>query len=196
MRDPEATKKMILKTSGELFNTRGYKATSISHITDATGFTKGAIYKHFENKDALERETFSYLASQVIHVLGLKIKAEKTAQSKLEVIFTFFESYISNPPIMGGCPLLNVAIEADDAHPALRNAARMMLSTLRHSVTKILENGVKYGQLKSDTDCPYYATLIIASLEGAIMMSKLELTSVDIHHVCRHLKDLIRTISR
>lgn len=195
MRDPEATKRMILKTSGELFNTRGYKATSISHITDATGFTKGAIYKHFENKDALERETFSYLASRVIRELGLKIKEASTAPEKLEVIFTFFESYISNPPVLGGCPLLNVAIEADDAHPALRHEARLMLTTLRHSVTRILENGVKFGQIKPDIDCPYYAAIIIASLEGAIMMSKLELTSTDIHHILRHLKGLVQTIT-
>ena len=42
MRDPQGTRETILKKSGVLFNTQGYKATSISDITEATGFTKGA----------------------------------------------------------------------------------------------------------------------------------------------------------
>ena len=61
MRNPELTKEEILKKSGLLFNTQGYKATSISHITTATGFTKGAIYKHFKNKEELEKEEFDKL---------------------------------------------------------------------------------------------------------------------------------------
>jgi AcrR family transcriptional regulator len=195
VRDPEATRNTILKTSGELFNTRGYKATSISHITEATGFTKGAIYKHFLNKDALECESFSYMAERVTKAMGDKIREAATAQEKLHVIFGFFESYLSNPPVLGGCPLLNIAIEADDAHPILREEARLMLKNLRYSVTRILENGVRYGQLKQDTDCAYYATIIIASLEGAIMMSKLELTTTDMNRILTHLKNVVGSLS-
>ena len=32
--------------------------------------------------------------------------------------------YIDNPPIPGGCPILNTAIESDDTHPQLRDRAR------------------------------------------------------------------------
>ena len=56
MRNPEQTREKILKKSGLLFNTQGYKATSISDITSATGFTKGAIYRHFKSKEELEKE--------------------------------------------------------------------------------------------------------------------------------------------
>ncbi|MEP2968608.1 TetR/AcrR family transcriptional regulator, partial [Nonlabens ulvanivorans] len=48
MRNPQLTKDIIIKESADLFNTKGYKATSLSDITTATGFTKGAIYKHFK----------------------------------------------------------------------------------------------------------------------------------------------------
>src|SRR5688572_10339941 len=123
MRDPEATKETILRKSGVLFNTQGYKATSISQITDATGFTKGAIYRHFGSKDDLERETLAFLSDILFGKLRLVIVNESNAVDKLRGIFNFFESYISNPPLKGGCPLLNAAIEVDDAHPALRKEA-------------------------------------------------------------------------
>jgi AcrR family transcriptional regulator len=65
MRNPEQTREHILHQSGLLFNVQGYKATSLSNITNATGFTKGAIYKHFKSKDDLEKETLLYLSSVV-----------------------------------------------------------------------------------------------------------------------------------
>ncbi len=194
MRNPEATKEAILKKSGILFNTQGYKATSISDITTATGLTKGAVYRHFESKDALELESLTHLALTMFEKMRAQIQQQPTAGKKLRAIFLYFESYIENPPLKGGCPLLNSAIEADDAHPALRKGALRILTALRESVIAILENGIKYKQIRSDIDKEFYATLIIASLEGAIMMSKLTGSSSDIKRITKHLNEQIEII--
>ena len=194
MRNPEATKETILKKSGVLFNTQGYKSTSISEITDATGFTKGAIYRHFESKDALEIEALNYLSSLMFQKLRERIKEEATAADKLRSIFHFFESYTSNPPLKGGCPLLNAAVEADDSNPALRRAALKILNGLRDAIVVMLENGIKYKQIKPGIDKEQYATLIIASLEGAIMMSKLSENDDDIKRRVKHLNKQIAEI--
>src|SRR5688572_21306478 len=145
MRDPDRTRERILVKSGGLFNTQGYKATSISDITTATGFTKGAIYRHFKNKAVLEKETLFHLSSIMFEKLKARIKAENTAGGKLRSIFKYFESYITNPEVKGGCPLMNVAIEADDAHPLLRKEAVKILDILRDSIVRILKNGIKYN---------------------------------------------------
>jgi TetR/AcrR family transcriptional regulator, transcriptional repressor for nem operon len=194
MRNPEATKETILKKSGVLFNTQGYKATSISHITDATGLTKGAIYRHFDSKDELERHTMAYLSGIMFSKLREVVKDELTAGNKLRAIFSFFESYITNPPLKGGCPLLNAAIEADDAHIGLRKEALKTLGILRESVVTILSNGVKYQQIKPTVDKEFYATLIIAVLEGGIMMSKLEGNNHDIRKMLAHLNKQLEEI--
>jgi AcrR family transcriptional regulator len=194
MRNPEETKKSILKNSGLLFNTKGYKATSIKDITDATGFTKGAIYRHFKSKEVLEKETLFHLSTLMFEGLRKLIKAKQTAPEKLTAVFTFFESYIANPPIKGGCPLMNVAIEADDAHPILRRSAVKLLDMLRESIITLLENGVKYKQLKPGIDIEFFASLIIASLEGAIMMSKLKGNNEDIKHIVKHLNAQLKTL--
>jgi TetR/AcrR family transcriptional regulator, transcriptional repressor for nem operon len=194
MRDPKGTKEAILRKSGILFNTQGYKATSLSEITDSTGFTKGAIYKHFKNKDVLELESLNYLATVMFQKMREKVREQKNAGDKLRSLFTFFESYVSNPPVKGGCPLLNVAIEADDTSPTLRKGANQFLSLFRDSIITILDNGVRYDQIKSNVDKEFYATLIIASLEGAIMMSKLSGNNSDIKKVTKHLKEQIEQI--
>jgi AcrR family transcriptional regulator len=187
MRNPDATKERILAKSGVLFNTHGYKATSISDITTATGFTKGAIYRHFKNKAVLEKETLFHLSLIMFDKLSSRIKCESTAGNKLRAVFRYFESYITTADVKGGCPLLNAAVEADDANPSLRKEAVKILDILQDSVTKILRNGIRYNQIRPDTDVQFYATLIIASLEGAIMMSKLRGDNHEIKRVIKHL---------
>lgn len=194
MRNPEVTKETILKKSGILFNTQGYKATSISNITDATGLTKGAIYRHFTSKDDLEIETLAHLSDIMNEKIRERIKAQATAGNKLRAVVKFFESYISNPPFEGGCPLLNAAVEADDAHPELRKEALKILNGLRSGLISILEKGIYYKQLKRGIDKELYATLIIASLEGGIMMSKLSGNDDDIKRTIKHLEKQISEI--
>lgn len=194
MRNPDLTREKILKKAGTLFNTQGYKSTSLSDITDATGFTKGAIYRHFKSKEELERESLFYLTSIMFSKLRELIREQTTAGDKLRAVFRFFESYTSNAPVKGGCPLMNVAIEADDAHPLLRREAVKILNILRDSVIVILENGIRYKQIRSGIDKEFYATLIIASLEGAIMMGKLRGDGSDIKRVIRHLESQLKEL--
>jgi len=185
---------VILKQAGGLFNSQGYKATSIGHITAASGFTKGAIYRHFKSKDKLEEEALGYLTGLMFEHLTRRIKTEKNAGDKLRSIVSFFESYISKPPIKGGCPLLNAAIEADDSSPQLRKKANSILEILKNSICHILTKGIEYGQIKKTVDKNYFATVMIASLEGGIMMSKLNRSDKDIRIVIRHLESMIKEI--
>ncbi len=190
-RNPDETKSRILLKSSVLFNTQGYKATSISDITRATGYTKGAIYRHFKSKDTLEKETLFHLSSVMFEELRARVRSESTAGDKLRAVVRYYESYIKKPVVTGGCPLMNAAVEADDTNPALRREAIKILDVLRDSIVAILKNGIRYQQIKPDTDLDHCATLIIASLEGAIMMSKLRGDNRDIRRVIKHLESEI-----
>ena len=47
----ETTHGRILEVSAELFAEQGYDATSLREIADRMGFTKAALYYHFQSKD-------------------------------------------------------------------------------------------------------------------------------------------------
>ncbi len=194
IRNPDATKEKILRKSGVLFNTHGYQATSISDITTATGYTKGAIYRHFTSKAALEKETLFFLSTIMFEKLRALIIKESTAGNKLRAIFRYFESYMTHPGVKGGCPLMNAAIEADDSNPILRREAVKILDILHESVITILKNGIRYNQIKKDTDVESIAVIVIACLEGGIMMSKLRGNNHDIRKVTKHLEQQLKYI--
>ncbi len=195
MRNPETTKSTIIKESANLFNTQGYKATSISDITKATGLTKGAIYRHFESKSDLEQEALRSLGKLMFNELGQSIREAGTFQLKMEAIFSFFEKYMDTPLYEGGCPLMNAAVEADDTNTALRQQAYNMLAQLKASVEKLLVNGIKNGQVQPGIDTSLYCTIIIATLEGGIMMSKLERSKEAISQTIVHLRKLVADMS-
>ena len=191
MRNSEITKNKVLKESIKLFNTKGYKTTSLRDITLATGFTKGAIYRHFENKEDLEIDAFETIMQKVFTVMHQEISEYKNAKDKLFSVLDLFQSYISNPLIVGGCPLLNVAIEFDNTESKLKLKGQKALETIRETLKIIIQNGKKYNQIKLDLNEDTFATIFIATVEGGIMMSNLKNNNKDILIVVNHLKHWI-----
>lgn len=193
MKSSEITKNKVLKEAILLFNTKGYKTTSLSDITSATGLTKGAIYRHFENKEALEIAAFEKIMLGVFNKMHDLVKNENNAKDKLFAVLNVFHSYIKNPILKGGCPLLNAAVEADDTNLDLKIKAQKALVILKNSVETILFNGIKHQQIKPNTNIVQVATIIIATLEGGIMMSNLQDTNTDIDTVVTFLKKWMTT---
>lgn len=167
------TREMILEKAAGLFNSRGYFGASISDLMEATGLEKGGIYNHFGSKDELALAAFDY----VVTIHGVKMKSavdeKELAVDKLLAIIDSFHDVVLNPIIPGGCPLLNCAVESDDAHPALRERVQAAMHRLLTFTESIVEGGLRAGELHTDMTPYAVATHLIASLEGAIMLAKL-----------------------
>ncbi len=174
MRNPESTRKLIISKAMSIFNTKGYRATSLSDITKATGITKGAIYGNFENKDDVALAAFEYGINKIIDQLRERISAQKTAPLKLKAIIHYYEEYVLNPPIRGGCPIINTSIEADDNYPMLRTRVIRTITILKDSIKKIIHRGVIEEQVDRSIRVDEFATMFYATIEGAIMLSRVE----------------------
>ena len=173
MSKAQTTKANIIRQAAELFNQKGYAGSSIADIMQATGLKKGGIYNHFTSKDELALQAFDYAFSLVRQKLWDRMKQEKNAIARLQAMSSVYLDYIDDPPIPGGCPILNTAIESDDTHPKLRDRARKAMDSWRNMIIKIVEKGIQKGEMRSNIKPDLIATIIISTIEGAIMMSKL-----------------------
>jgi AcrR family transcriptional regulator len=194
MRNPEITRQLIIDKAMSLFNTQGYRATSISDITQATGTTKGAIYANFSNKEEVAVAAFEHAVEIVLKEIRSCIKAALDAPGKLEAILNYYSDYIGNPPIPGGCPILNTAVEADDNYPLLRTKVVRLITLLKDSLRQIVHRGIVEKQLKSDLDVEGFVMLFYASIEGAIMVSRVEGDQESYKDMTRYLKMIIDDI--
>jgi len=194
-RNPEQTKELIIERSLPIFNTKGYAAASISDITTATGISKGAIYGNFKNKDEVASAAFKKGVQIITGQIGDRIRREKTAPRKLMAMIEYYEEYIQNPPIPGGCPVLNSSIEADDSLPFLRSKIIRSIALIKDSLVKIINRGIREGQIKKSIDAEEFATSFYAIIEGAISLSRIEGDARSYQFVKNFVESQIKEIS-
>jgi TetR/AcrR family transcriptional regulator, transcriptional repressor for nem operon len=187
----EETKSRIIQQAAELFNQQGYAGSSISDIMRVTGLQKGGIYNHFQSKDELALEAFDYAIARVSQHTRAAVRSKHHALERLQAIIDVFGSFVEKPPIKGGCPLLNTAIESDDAHPALRDRAQQAMNSWRNLIIQIIQKGIAREEIHPQASADEIATIIIATLEGAMMMSKLYGDAIYMQTVINHLKQYI-----
>jgi TetR/AcrR family transcriptional regulator, transcriptional repressor for nem operon len=190
----EQTREMILAQAAQLFSRQGYFGSSLSDIMHETGLEKGGIYNHFSSKEQLALEAFDFSVELIRQQTRLALAGKVNAVDRLLAIMTVFQRLVEDdPPLVGGCPVLNTAIEADDAQPALRERARHAMDDWRETIHRIVKKGIDRQEIRPGVDADALATLMICSLEGAIMMSKLYGDNVHMSRVVEHLTNYITT---
>ena len=167
------TKEFIIEKTAPLFNIKGYAGTSLNDITDATGLTKGSIYVNFANKDEVALAAFDYNLQCVDDIISQEIRKQTTIQHKLLVYANVYENFLQHPFPMGGCPILNTAIEADDTHPALKEKAANAINNWKNKLIALIQKGIDAGEFRADTNAEQTALTMIAMIEGGIMITKL-----------------------
>jgi AcrR family transcriptional regulator len=192
----EQTREMILARSAPLFNQFGYFGASLSAIMRATGLEKGGIYNHFESKDQLALETFDYAYGLVAQRVRNALADKRHAVERLQAIIAVFQSIIEDPPVPGGCPILNTAIEADDAHEELRERARAAMDDWRSTIRRIVQRGVERNEIRNTVNADEVATLFVATLEGAIMLSNLYKDGSHIRRAAEFMRKYVDTSLR
>jgi TetR/AcrR family transcriptional regulator, transcriptional repressor for nem operon len=191
MSKARATKERILKQAAELFNQQGYAGASMSDIMQATGLQKGGIYNHFPSKQALALAAFDFAVQLTSQRYGKAMKGKRHAIERLHAILSVFQSYLDDPPLAGGCPLLNTAVDSDDTDPILCDRARQAMDAFQSMISKIVSLGISRQEIRSTIDADVVATIITAMFEGAMMISKLYDDPVHLHRSIAHLADYI-----
>lgn len=192
MRKGEQTRREIIRKAAPIFNHKGYEGAALSDLMRATGLEKGGIYRHFESKQELAGEAFDYAWG-----IALDNRFEGTEQipntiDRLKQIIRNFRDRRAGL-VPGGCPLLNTAIDSDDGNPQLRAKARRALSSWLERLRSIADEGRRRGEIRSDVDSAKLATLIASTLEGSLMVSRLQRNGDSLDIACSHLEEYLDT---
>jgi TetR/AcrR family transcriptional repressor of nem operon len=195
VRKGEQTRQEIIRKAAPIFNQKGYDGAALSDLMRATGLEKGGIYRHFESKQELAGEAFDHAWK-----LAMDARFEGTQQipntvDRLKQIVRNFRVRRTGL-VPGGCPLLNTAIDSDDGNPQLRAKARRALSRWLDRLQSIAEEGQRRGEVRSDVDSGNLATLIASTLEGSLMVSRLQRKDDPLDLSCRHLEEYLETKAR
>jgi TetR/AcrR family transcriptional regulator, transcriptional repressor for nem operon len=191
MRKGERTRQRIIRQAAPLFNQRGYEGSSMQEIMAATELEKGGIYRHFSSKQELAAQAFDYAWAEAIKARRHDLESVENSVDKLKQFIANFVERRGSVP--GGCPLLNTATDSDDGNLVLRARAREALLGWRIFLGSIITGGIRKGEIRPDVAETKLANVIIASLEGAIMISRLEQSPRPLQDAQSHLENYLET---
>lgn len=167
----ERTSQYIIETVAPIFNRHGYVGTSLSHLTDATGLTKGAIYGNFENKESLALFAFEHLKTIVLNKIDELLAVEGDSKTRIFNLVNFYKEYDEFTQPMGGCPVLNFGIDSKDNNAKLVAASKETVREIEGKIAFVLENGVNFGEITLPVAPLQFAKQLFTFLQGAVAMS-------------------------
>ena len=181
----EQTRRKIVEAAAPIFNQRGYEGSSLNDLMEATGLKKGGIYRHFASKEELAVEAFDYTWGAAWNARLLHVDGKANGIEKLKQLIANFVEHRS--PVAGGCPILNTAVDADDGNTVLRARVAKALRSWLSRLQVIVEQAREHRETRPGVDAKAVATLIVASLEGALMMSRLQRNDEALRRIQSHL---------
>lgn len=158
------SKQIIIKTAFAHFLDKGYKNTSMSDLVNATNFSKGAFYHHFENKERLYNSVIdAYFLSYYN-----QIDWDKTAKLTLSEVELLIKSFYTNfvPEIVsttdiGMSRYFVLFFETYTIYPLFAETVKSFYSQLKNILElKYQENGAENPEIE--------ALRMIAKYEGLI----------------------------
>jgi TetR/AcrR family transcriptional regulator, transcriptional repressor for nem operon len=186
----EKTRRDILEKAAPLFNQQGFEGTSLADLMQATGLQKGGIYRHFSGKRELAAQAFDYAWEKAVRGRLDGVAEVPDCVDRLKkTIDNFVERRAGLVP--GGCPLLNTAVEADDGNPLLRARARKALQGWTERLSGITAEGIKKHQIDRSIAPRQLSELIISSLEGALLISRLQNKEEPLLAMRQHLQQYL-----
>jgi TetR/AcrR family transcriptional regulator, transcriptional repressor for nem operon len=168
----ELTRQRIIAEAAPLFNQRGYVGCSMQDVMDATGLEKGALYRHFASKEELAVEALRYALTNSIRTHVENLDEIKGSVNQLRHMIRHF--LVSPSLLPGGCPLMNTAIDSDDGNPMLRQVAREEMQAWKGRIEAVVKKGIERGEIRRQVEPRRIANTMVATLEGALMVSRLE----------------------
>jgi TetR/AcrR family transcriptional regulator, transcriptional repressor for nem operon len=173
MRKGQETRERILERAAALFNQKGFAGASMSDLMAATGLQKGGLYRHFESKETLAVEALDFAIARMGERFRDAVGSRQHSVDRVIALAEVFAGVLRDPPVPGGCPLMNAAIENDDGNPVLRARSREALDSLWGLIERLLRQGRDRGEVNPDVDTTEVATVVVSLCEGALMMSQL-----------------------
>jgi TetR/AcrR family transcriptional regulator, transcriptional repressor for nem operon len=192
----QETRGRILEQAAALFNQKGYAGASMADLMEATGLQKGGLYRHFESKEALAVEALDYAIARMSERFRGAVSGRTDAVDRVIAVVEVFGGVLRDPPVPGGCPLMNAAIENDHGNVALRTRARDAMDGLWGLIERILRQGRERGEVRPEVDTAELATVVISMSEGALMLSQLYDDPGPLHkctvYLRRYLEEQVR----
>ena len=149
----------------------GYRSADLDAILGAAGVTKGALYYHFDDKEALGYAVVDEVIASTVHQKW--VQPLRNAKNPIDVLVRIIRSEsLKKEDVQRGCPLLNLSQEMSGLDEGFRRRTAKLFKAWHDAVAEALRAGQKRGVVRSDINANETATFLIATYEGYVVLGK------------------------
>jgi AcrR family transcriptional regulator len=174
----------MVASTALLIREKGARATSIDDVLAHSGAPRGSVYHHFPGgREQLLREATDFAGGYIAARIA-------RGASSLELLDSLIEEYgeqLARTDFRAGCPVVAVAVESGEPGSDLHEHAAAAFSRWQELLAeRLAAEGV--GPARADE----LAVMVIAAVEGALVMARARRDSGPLDSVHRQLRDLVR----
>jgi TetR/AcrR family transcriptional repressor of nem operon len=172
-RDPERTRERLLQAGFREIYRSGFQSASIDTILAATNVTKGALYHHFESKEALGYAIIEEVVATLPRDRWILPLQRSTDKDAIDALIAVVRAIPTRPQdIKGGCPLVNLAQEMSPLDEQFRKRLERIFQAWQEAIAVVLRRGQSQGAVRRDLAPEEAASFLIALIEGYEVLAK------------------------
>lgn len=161
-----------VRIAGETFWRRGYQATSIKELEEATGLTAGSLYKAYGSK----RELFArcleqYMKDHSYLAILMRTFDAPLMQSICGIFDTIIASTSAKSTRPAGCLVTNLVTELRNVDPAIGDDAANALIEMQKALRFRLRWAQEHGDLRASHDIGGLAAYLMVVIQGMLVLS-------------------------
>src|SRR5216683_672384 len=178
------TRMRIIRTAADLFHQRGARATSPDQIIEASRTGKGQFYHYFKSKEGLIHEVLqTYL--EAIETHNAPLSHEIDSWRDLEQWFRAQVELQKSFHMTRGCPFGTMGNEVTENDELTRQDLSLIFEVVRNKLAAFFIKEKAKGRLAKQANEERMADFCIATIQGAMLMGKIERNSQTVETTVR-----------
>jgi TetR/AcrR family transcriptional repressor of lmrAB and yxaGH operons len=175
----------VIRTASSLFRAQGYHATGLNQVLAEGGLPKGSLYFHFPGgKEQLAVESVRLSGEELGSGIAAALASTPDPAAALDRILALLGEHLVATDFREGCPVATVALDAAAQSEPIRVACVGVYDSWEGLVAQHLRTAGVEG-------ADALATVLVAAVEGALLLARTRRDVTPLHTVGTHLRALL-----
>jgi TetR/AcrR family transcriptional regulator, transcriptional repressor for nem operon len=172
-RDPQGTRERLLQAAFREVYRYGFQSAGIETILAATNVTKGALYYHFDSKEALGYAIIEEIVAKLTSDRWMLPLERSKDKDPIDALIGVVQAIPHEPKdVKSGCPLVNLAQEMSQLDEQFRKRLQKIFRAWQEGIATTLRRGQSQGTVRRDLVPEETASFLIAMVEGYEVLAK------------------------
>ena len=173
----------MLDAAFKLIERQGCSRTTLVEIGELSGYSHGLVSHRFGSKAELVRAATRRLRDEFARLLEPAL----AGLHGLKALIVIAENYLRTAAATDRNAMYVLIGEALGPLREIRGEMAEADHKFRMVAQKLIEEGMRTGEIRSDVDPAAYAALVVGTLRGLVMQHLMKPPAFDLDRVCREL---------